>query len=376
MKIFSQAVSSQCFLKLGMYGFEGSGKTFTMALLAIGLHRHIGSTKPVAMYDTETGSDYLIPMFKHAGIELVTVKARDLVTLNKAIKEAAQEVDILLVDSLTHPYREACSTYVKKKRDGTSFIRMQDWQPIKDAWHEKFSVPYVNSPLHILWASRAKNLFEDVVDDLASSQAGRTQFKSVQVGTAARSETESAYEPSILVEMTREMMGEGGKFSRRMTVIKERFNVIDGESFDFGRCSVEDAITNNLPFKAITPHVRLLNIGGEQVGFTEGTSEEVFDDPRQGTAQRRRKAVALEKIEAGLVSLFPSTSGKDKALKVAILDEVLGTTSWTEIKTLSAECLEAAVAVINALRKKHAENPIETESSLRDMIKEVQPATQ
>lgn len=361
MSIFQKAMNTQAFLKMGMFGFEGSGKTFTSSLIAIGLHKHIKSDKPVAFFDTETGSDYVLPLFKAAGVELITVKARDLKTLAQAIKEAEQAASVMIIDSLTHIYREACSSYIRHKKDGTRFIRLQDWQPIKDTWHDKFSGPYVNSKLHIIWCSRAKNLFEDVLDEAASRQSGREQFKSVSVGTGARSETESSYEPSLLVEMERVMLSDGGRFARRMRVLKERFNVIDGLIFDFHSATLEDSITTNAPFSAISPHVKLLNIGGDHVGFREGSSESIFSDGYDdGPAfqVRKRRAVALETIENCLIYMFPSTGGHDRQMKLAALERLFGTTSWTDIKGRSVESLEGASDIIRKAKEDHEKGRI------------------
>ncbi|GAG21178.1 unnamed protein product, partial [marine sediment metagenome] len=78
MSLFQPVTGAQAFLKAGIYGFEGAGKSMTAALLAIGLHQHAKLTKPVAYFDTETGSDYLRELFELAGIELVAIKTHAL----------------------------------------------------------------------------------------------------------------------------------------------------------------------------------------------------------------------------------------------------------------------------------------------------------
>jgi hypothetical protein len=59
--LLQPAVSSSAFLKAGVLGFQGGGKTLTSALALMGLYKytlelglHDGS-KPVAMFDTEKG---------------------------------------------------------------------------------------------------------------------------------------------------------------------------------------------------------------------------------------------------------------------------------------------------------------------------------
>lgn len=370
MNVFKKAESTQSRLKAGIYGFEGSGKTFTASLIMIGLHKYAGSDKPIAFFDTETGSDYVQPLFDDAGIELVTVKAHDLKTLSNGMKEAERECFGLLVDSLTHVYKELCSAYVRNKKDGTHFIRLQDWQPIKTAWADYFSVPYVNSNLHIIWCSRAKNIFQDVLDELASAQSNREQFKSVQVGTGARSETESAYEPSVLIEMKKVYLSDGGRYARQATYIKERFNILDGETFDYPKCTNKQALEDNKPFRDLLPHIQRLNLAGEHVGFVEGSSESLFDDrfDENLAAIRRRRTIALEKLESIMVKIYPGTSGKEKQAKLTVIEHVFGTVSWTEIKSKKVEELEYAVAQITRLARNFEVNGVEYEA---DKIKTV-----
>ncbi len=356
MKLFQPTANTQAYLKLGAYGTEGSGKTRTLVEIAIGLHQYIGSKKPIAFIDTETGSDYVAHLFKKARIDLVVVKTRSLKTAAEAILEAQDEVDILIEDSLTHLYKDLLSSYVKAKRGGGKYIDMRDWGPIKDTWAELFSNPYVNSRLHFLWAARSKSLFEDVNDE----ETGK--FKPVKVGTGARAETESAYEPSLLLEMEKVHLGEGGKYVRRATVIKDRFDVIDSATFD------------NPIFANVLPHVEMLNIGGEHVGFEESdATEEVFEDDGSAYKRRKRVKVALEEIENGLVSLFPSTSGKEKKSKLAILEVIFGTTSWTAIQSKRLDDLEVGARTIDALKKEVGEQDMvfESEVDLKEKVAEL-----
>lgn len=340
MSLFTKASNRQAFLKAGIWGFEGSGKTYTASLIAIGLHQYINSKKPISFFDTETGSDYVLRLFGQAEIALQVVKSRAIKTLKEAIQEACATSDILIVDSLTHPYRELCSTYTKSKKSGGKFIDIRDWAIIKDVWADCFSTPYVNSSLHFIWCSRAKNLFEDVEDVDASDHAGRKVFRPHQIGTAARAETESAYEPSLLIEMTREMLGEGGKYTRRATIVKDRMNVIDGQQYD------------QPTFQHFLPHIALLNLGGAHVGVTNETSAALFaGDDKDLAMLRRRRTIAWEQIENGLSVSFPGGTGKDKQARFAILSELAGSTSETEIQQMHPAALERIARTVTALEK-------------------------
>jgi len=69
MSIFSE-IEAPTHLKGGILGFAGSGKTMTMALIAIGLHKLIKHDKPVLFLDSETGSSYVKELFENAGVPI------------------------------------------------------------------------------------------------------------------------------------------------------------------------------------------------------------------------------------------------------------------------------------------------------------------
>src|SRR5690348_3459925 len=216
------------YLKAGFYGAQGSGKTRTATEVAIGLHKYIKSTKGVAFFDTETGSDFMVPLFNKHKIDLFTEKSKSFVSLRGTIIQAQQVADILIIDSITHPWRELVKSYKAARRQ--KFLRIQDWGPLKEEW-QQFSDLYVNSPLHIILCGRASNIFEDVEDN--DDDEGKKNWKAVKVGTKMATVTETGYEPSLLVEMQKKFLQEGGKYVRRAPVIKDRFRIIDSHDSDF-----------------------------------------------------------------------------------------------------------------------------------------------
>ena len=159
MALFQESTNQAAFLKLGMFGTTGSGKSFTNSLIAIGLHKYIKSTKPVYFLDSETGSDYVKPMFDKAGIKLLVLKTQAFSQLVMGMKEAEGNTDIFIVDSITHFWRELMRAWkVKRNR---MFISLPDFGPLKDEWHEGYTSRFVNSKMHCLMAGRAADIFND-----------------------------------------------------------------------------------------------------------------------------------------------------------------------------------------------------------------------
>ena len=71
MSMLKKATNKMAYAKVGIYGGQGAGKSRTAAEIAIGLYKHAKLTKPVAMFDTEPGASFLIPLFERAGIEFM-----------------------------------------------------------------------------------------------------------------------------------------------------------------------------------------------------------------------------------------------------------------------------------------------------------------
>jgi len=385
--LFRKAVRTQSKAKIGFFGSEGTGKTITATLLAVALNHFIKSKKPIAFFDTETGSDFALELVDRAGMEMVTIKSRALSDLGKAFKEVALIADVFIIDSLTHPYKELIETYQEKNRQkwGKRFITIRDWGIIKPIWAKEFSGPYVNSPVHCIWCARSKNLFEEVEDP----EGGENQTKMVSLGTGVRSETESAYEPSLLVEMTKEYTGDGGRYLRKATVVKDRSMRIDSHEFTFDPADLEKILKggqdskkyllDNPVFKAFYPHIEYLSLSqGAHVGFDETRkSSELIDDTAPAdnvVAYRKRQEIAWEKVENGLSVVF-TNSTKDKAMKYGFMEVVLGTSSEKEACQKHPDLLEKAHLILNQLadaitQGKTFENLGAFKTHIRHMVEE------
>jgi len=131
----------QGWLKAGFLGFAGSGKTYTATLLACLLKKHFNIDKPMAMFDTEGGAVYVKKMVRTlTGQDIVGLRSRcfqDLLNVTKEIDKSG--IQILLVDSVTHIWRELCDAWLKKineqRRDRNqsprSRLEFQDWGGLK-----------------------------------------------------------------------------------------------------------------------------------------------------------------------------------------------------------------------------------------------------
>ena len=131
MGLLKPIENEQAYLKAGIYGEAGSGKTFTSSKVAIGLAKKIGA-KTIAFFDTETGSDYVKDkLFAPEGIDLVGLRSKVFIECVQVINECIKsDIKILIIDSVTHLWEELINAHLivhRRKR-----LRLWDWGPLKE----------------------------------------------------------------------------------------------------------------------------------------------------------------------------------------------------------------------------------------------------
>lgn len=333
--IFKKAESTTAYLKAGFLGFAGSGKTTTATETVIGLVKLLRDRglpeggRPVFFLDTETGADYVKRRFDQEGIELFTAKTRAFSDLIPAVREAEKGGAALIIDSITHFWREFTEAYAKKKN--RTRLEFQDWNFLKTEWG-KFTDSYINSSAHILLCGRAGYEYDFFEDADGKKQLEKT-------GVKMKAEAEMGYEPSLLVLMERTMDMETKKVHREAHVIKERFGVIDGKTF------------KNPTFANFLPHIELLNLGGTQLGVdTTRTSEGMIEGGHDSWPhEKRQREIYCEEIEGLLVHHFPSQSAEHKKAKIGMIEKVFGTRSWTAVQNLKSERLKEGFEQMKAM---------------------------
>jgi len=346
MTLLQKAKPEMAYLKAGLYGEAGSGKTFTASQFAIGLHKYIKSKKAIGFLDTETGSDFVRPIFKNEKIEFITAKTRAFKDVLTVVDEAEKNCSILIIDSITHIWNEMTDSYCKMHK--IARITLNHWQPIKRVWKD-YTDRFINSALHIIMAGRSADKWDYVEDDEGVKELQK-------VGTKMRGETQIGYEPSLLIEMEqfRKSAKVGGGWINRAWVVKDRWNLLNHKSFDFkhfdGLKYKEDS------FKAFLPHIEMLNLGGKHRAIDmDRTSEEMFEKNKDGAAVFKKIKILTEKVQNALYRAFPSPNKKeDKIGRLDLLKKAFDTDSWTDVCSLRHEDLEVGLAIIESEIKKEA----------------------
>lgn len=362
--LIKKAENTMAYFKAGFLGFPGSGKTYTSTKLAIGICEATGA-KSICYFDTETGSDFLLPMIKAAGLEAYQVKGYSFSDLLTTIKECEEnKIGVLIIDSITHVWRELCESYDKKlRRNGR--LQFQDWAKIKGEWAQ-YTAAYINSRVHIIVCGRAGYEYDYDFNEDGTKDLIKTDIK-------MKVESEFGFEPSLVVlmertsenkEQVKEHMGKadrkskeakqsnkpsaGSKWIHRAYILKDRTDTINGQVFDYPK------------FSDFTPHFQALNIGGEHFGVDASrNSEDRFDDNGRGKWDKDRhlKGIALEEIQGTMLKLWPGQSVDEKKAKANFVEAVFATRSWTKVEDTHLEVLQWVVKNLPAFEEAYRKEP-------------------
>lgn len=340
MALLKPASNQTAFLKLGILGFEGSGKTYTAVDFAIGMTKLSGGKK-VAFFDTEKGSDFHVDRFKKAGIQFDVVKSRSFKDLLDTIKEAEQGgYSFLIIDSITHVWRDLVDSWLRKK--GRNFLTMKDWGVLKTEWSQ-YTNAYVNSKVNIAMLGRAGHEYDIDEDDDGNQEMKKS-------GTKMKVETETGYEPDLLLEMfkapvtTKETTKKGTTkttkhrgFVNKCFVLKDRTDTMNGREIEKPK------------FESFKSVIKFLNIGGEHVGAVDNNhTENAFKAPDFSYADKiKRRDIALESLQEALIlGKLDGTSADSKQKRTELLIKHFTSSSKTFIEGLDPEAIEVGVRQI------------------------------
>lgn len=322
---FTPVANTKPYFKAAFEGFAGSGKTYTAALIALGLYKRVGSKKPVVIFDTEKAAKFLKSMFAAEGIELLVRESRSLADLKETMTRMRQGAsDILIIDSISHVWEDFLKAYAEKVR--RTRLEFQDWGIIKPTWKTEFSDPFVRDPYHVIMTGRAGYEYENEIN----KETGKREiYKS---GIKMKVEGETAYEPDLLVLMERIQEMDGGNISkvyRQSVVIKDRSTVLDGKVFQ------------NPGYEQFAPAVEVMlesptvleTAAERDAGLLFRTEEEKYE-------WKQRRKVMLEEIENYLVQVKPGQDAQSKKFKIDAVEYSFETRSWTAVEQMRPEALE------------------------------------
>lgn len=350
--------TGQGFLKAGLFGFAGSGKTYTATLLAIEVRKHFELDGPIAFFDTEASAVFVNAMVKKAtGQSMIGIRSRalsDLLEMARLCEGGA--AGVLVVDSITHAWREVCDAYLTQVNEARASqgkskrtrLEFQDWATIKAAWN-KWTDFFLNSSLHIIICGRGgyEWAFEETED-----ASGRLRKELRKKGVKMKVEGEFAFEPPLLCYMERvpkfdEATEKPSGFTYCLTVLKDKSQVLNG------------AMCEDPTGDFFQPHLKLLTPGAKNVVDTKPKTPMDLDGAGDAefVRDRRDKEILCEEIKGMLISAWPGQTAVDKKAKADALKACFGVRSWTAIeKRTEKERLKIGIDLLVALIEKEKGN--------------------
>lgn len=368
--MFKKLENNRPFLKMAFEGFAGDGKTYTAVETAIGVHKLIKSTKPIAMYDTERALKALKWKFDDAGIEAVIEdEERSLKSLNSAIKWCEEgNADILIIDSITHVWEEFLKAYLNRpdksgKEVKRNRLEFQDWGVLKPTWKELFSTPFVMAKVHIIFTGRAGYTYDNEVNE----DTGKREIH--KSGIKMKAETETAFEPDVLVlmEKVQDLLSTPKQVWREATIVKDRTTQIDGVTF------------KNPTFESFFPAIKVLldgtlrEVHGAQMPDTFAEYESKFNEIG------KEREILVAEIDGCFELMGLGTGAADKQVKAWTLNQVFGVNSVEMLQKKNNAAIRTGLAIIKDFSNRYkdymntcldTDMPVE-KGKVQEMMKEL-----
>lgn len=340
---FTHAANTKPFMKLGAQGFAGTGKTYTLALIAVELVKSVRAKDPnaparVVMVDTEKAAGFLRPIFQREGIELMVRETRSLGDFLIAVDLCEQGyAPVMLLDSLSHVWEGFVESYKREKK--RTRLEIQDWGVLKPMWKGKFSDRFVRSKVHILFTGRAGYEYETTAVQRDDGSFKKEINKS---GIKMKVEGETAYEPDVLVHMERfETLLDDHNVKqvwRECTVLKDRSGLLDGKTIKNPTGSDFLPVISYMLDTPLEPVIE----------SAEGDDRALFEESDEVESNKRKRQVLLEEIEGTIQQIAPSNTAADKATRLELFVSIFRTRSWTQITMMRLDDLRAGQAALEA----------------------------
>ena len=182
---FKKAVRENVWLKIGITGTSGSGKTFSSLLVTKGLAEKCNSE--IAFISSEKSrSLYYADRFSYDILELDNYSPEDYI---KGIEEAIRNgYKIIIIDSLSHCWQWLNDTH--SRMSGNSF---QNWGKLKPRWQALMKM-ILGCPAHVFVLSRAKT--EWAMED----RNGKSTPTKVGLGTEGDKQQDYEYTVSFMLQ--------------------------------------------------------------------------------------------------------------------------------------------------------------------------------
>jgi hypothetical protein len=328
-------MQSPSYLKVSIDGVNGSGKTCTVAQLAVGLAIEYGDGRPVHVFDSsDRWAAWKLLIFDVEKVPLVITYARSIAALQETIKRAQDEnCSVYVGDDLTVPWMEGIKSFAFES-GALTFDRRQQ---LVNEW-DRFVEPFQFGAFDALACGRLGFRWENIEDENGVEQLHQGDSKFNAGGSA-----NFGYDCILELEMRRRKRRIMGLLRGKTQVeyvcdvIKDANGILNARQFAFsdfdgGRYKkgdyrkVLDCFREHVEFRR-----RLLRIplSGAR------TKDLIVSGKTSWAKDQTERKNLLEEIDANLNMAFPSGEGKSKLAKMfrdLTLEFLNGFISWSRME--------------------------------------------
>lgn len=344
MSLFTPMTHQASWLRAGLYGEEGSGKS-ELAIQLIARTRKLRSdTRPIAIIDSEERANLKVDLVeKLTGMPAQLLQTKDFHTMVRGIEElvASKECSGIVIDQVTHYWDALVQSYLDgvnknlalQNKPPRAFEPLRDSAVVKkdkDRGWARFVANYAHAPIDFAIVGRLGDKWGQVYNE------EKQKMERGSIGDRMKTEGDFGYESILLIRMER-IQTDGGhgradKIIHRSHVIKDTSRSLEaGTSFD-------DAVG-----EAFDAHLTGLLAGDPPKAMNTTIEAMVIDSNGDTDYQRRtmkRKAV-LGEIVAAMNKYHPGAVGADRTAKITLSEKHFGVKSGDALQQLPLETLEA-----------------------------------
>ena len=340
-------------LKAAFFGPGGSGKTITAMLLAVGLSKEQHNSAPIAFVDPEGVEEFVAPICAAESVPLVVLRGRTFVEMRDGLAEAeslgccAYVVDHY--DGIFRELTEAQKIRLNLIGRKLPYQHREELIRIWDEWVRAFR----KSPLACIFTGR-------LAWEWGDSESDEGEVEKVKLGTKMRGDSDAGYEPNLLIEMerlekfTREKISKRkrGEIEHVARILKDRRMILNGRSFAWKDLNEYQAGDYKKVYEALRPHFAVPVVGvPPATAVSSISSADLFVAPQGESAfaeRARRITIATEEFKAGLDILWPGSTDLAKECRLAALEALFETRSFSAVQHLTPEKVEHGVQVLKA----------------------------
>jgi hypothetical protein len=344
-------------LKIAFFGEQGTGKTFSAALLAAAVSKQFHDGAPVWSTDPERGWQFPKHIvFGPEKIELVQRTVPTFAAMMQDMRDAERAGACVYVVELSKIWMELLATCRRKAGNnwGNELVTL---------WNQYVNF-FLNTRMHCFAMGRVGDVTEEV--EVPVGDKGATELKRVKTGEKMKAGGSSnfGYEPHLVLRMSLEIKPrtrkgqtyeDEGRMVHRAHVLKDRTTILNGKMLRWSDQAGYKEGGYRCVWQSIAPHFQLLQqIEGVPLIDTHATSDTLINDDGKSEwyERKERKEILSAELHGTMDMLWGGGAVTAKQMRMKVFEHVFGFKSKEAADAASLEKIERGVRILQAFEKR------------------------